>query len=156
VCSRSNTVESSSLGNAHNICGLSDEEILDVVGPSWGAMTPQERADYGPPLALPLIEERQVATVPEALQLVDLAVRFPEGVYEHGLEAVARACVMPPRVVWLAKMVDNYAAADEVDEHLLADETPEPATLVFPMTDAQRIAMGAEHLLAAVRARAVA
>ncbi len=31
----------------------SDEEVLDLLGPSWSAMTPTERRNYGPPLEDP-------------------------------------------------------------------------------------------------------
>jgi hypothetical protein len=98
--------------NAH---GLTDEEILDVCGPSWAGMSSREREEYGP-LFVPSRSVHRVATVFEASELVQLAVRFPEGVWEHGVEPVARACLASTRVVELAAMVDawNRGSEDEV------------------------------------------
>ena len=81
---------------------VTDAELLNVCGPSWAAMTPAQRARYGPPMVY-----TPAPTLFVIAGLLDLVREFPRAVRSEGLARVARRWDATPSVIALAERIDN-------------------------------------------------
>ena len=88
-----------------------DLDDLDAFGPSWSAMSAEERARYGPPAA-PMPESELALRY-----LLEQRRRFPAFALEQGLGALARAAGAPPWIRRIAERfpVDPLGVLDEID-----------------------------------------
>ena len=93
---------------------LSDMKLLEACGPSWAAMTSDQRSRYGPPL-------EAVPSLLTIAALIDLVSEFPRAVRCEGLFTVARRWGATQAVVSLAKAIDELGDVPEV--------TPQKRTL---------------------------
>jgi hypothetical protein len=75
------------------------DDELDLLGPSWAAMSDAQRAAYGPTYAPAPI----VVSLESIRDLVDLALQFPRAVQTDGLSAVAARWGEPAPVCELAR-----------------------------------------------------
>ena len=100
--------------------GPEEKAFLALLGPSWAAMTPAQRAAYGPEY-----ESREASHGLLAIDaVVDLALRFPRCIGDQGFLAIALRLRYPPPVLRLAEQLDNI---DDFDA--LAGETDSSASL---------------------------
>jgi len=85
---------------------MTDIELLQACGPSWAAMTPDQRARYGPPLD-------DAPTLYTVAALIELVCEFPRAVRSEGLPTVARRWGAMSAVVSLAKSIDDLGEVTE-------------------------------------------
>jgi hypothetical protein len=92
--------------------GPEEEAFLALLGPSWAAMTPAQRAAYGPEH-----ESRDTSHGLLAIDaVVDLALRFPRCIRDQGFLAIARRLRYRPAVLRLAEQLDNIDDLDALAE----------------------------------------
>jgi hypothetical protein len=99
--------------------GMTPDELLECVGPSWSAMTPQQRERHG--VHIEPLDERRL-TIQEVAEIVSLVLLFPRAVEFDGLAAVARR--WQPSSLSLAERLDAYAVDDGADAELAANDSP--------------------------------
>lgn len=91
----------------------SGDELLALLGPSWAAMTSEQRAAYGPDHT-----PSSAVTVDDCAELVGLALDFPQTIRTDGLVAVAERWAHTESAVALARRI---AAPDPVTDALVAE-----------------------------------
>lgn len=105
--------------------GMTPDEVLDVVGPSWSAMTPAQRERYGSRDAIRAAIPDPV--VEACADLLRLALEMPKTMRHEGLEYVAERFSTERETLSLAHAIAaSETLEDEIGEYIAppADSLP--------------------------------
>jgi hypothetical protein len=92
-----------------------EDDFLDVLGPAWSAMTPEQRRLYGGPITLAREEAAEAAgeiTEDSVRDLLRVAVHFPRTVRSDGIARAAQKWCETDGAVALAARLDSPAARE--------------------------------------------
>lgn len=92
-----------------------EDDVLDLLGPAWSKMTPEQRRQYAGPITLAreAAEDAAAAAVADGVtldavaELLDVALRFPGTVRYEGLRYVAEKWCATDGAVTLATMLQT-------------------------------------------------